>query len=90
MDRGRKTEERDTAAGRWIPWIVLALLLGLCLLEGLQATAGLDRPPDPDSLRDVGFIQGFLDGNWLGDPVNGEWRWYPPLFPALGALAAWL
>lgn len=91
MDRGRKTERPDTPAGRWVTWVVLALLLGLCLLEGLQSVAGLDRPPDMDSLRDAGFIQGFLDGNWFGDPVYaGEWRWYPPLIPALGALAAWI
>jgi hypothetical protein len=46
----------------------------------------LVRPPDIDSLRDVGFIQGFLDGNWFGDPAYaGEWRYYPPLVHALAA-----
>ena len=91
MGYRRKMEARDSAAAGWVTWVVLALLLGLCLLEGLQSIAGLDRPPDMDSLRDVGFVQGFLDGNWLGDPVYaGEFRWYPPLFPALGALAVWL
>jgi hypothetical protein len=64
----------------------LALLLGLCAIEGFQATIGLRRPPDIDSLRDVGFIQSFLDGNWFGDPAYaGEWRWYPPLMHAVGA-----
>ena len=53
--------------------------------------AGLAVPPDEDIVRDLGFIQGILDGNWLGDPIHaGAWRWYPPLFHALGAAAAWL
>jgi len=29
MDRGRRTEQRGLAAGRWVTWVVLALLLGL-------------------------------------------------------------
>ncbi|HTZ79242.1 MAG TPA: hypothetical protein VMC10_15100 [Stellaceae bacterium] len=91
MERARTAGERDPAGGGWVTWVVVAVLLALCLLEGLQSIAGLDRPPDMDSLRDVGFIQGFLDGNWLGDPMYaGEYRWYPPLFPALGALAVWI
>lgn len=80
-----------SAANRWFPWCVVLLLLILCAWEGLAATAGLEAPPDLDSWRDVGFIQGFLDGNWFGDPVYaGEWRYYPPLMHALGAVGVWL
>jgi hypothetical protein len=64
-------------------------LLILCAFHGLHLVAGLVRPPDIDNLRDVGFIQGLLDGNWFGDPAyTGEWRYYPPLVHALGALLA--
>ena len=78
-------------AYRWGPWAILLLLLIRCAVEGLQATAGLEAAPDNDSWRDVGFIQGFLDGNWFGDPAYaGEWRWYPPLMHGLGALGVWL
>jgi hypothetical protein len=73
----------------WSPWLILGFLLILCAVRGLHAVAGLVRPPDIDSLRDVGFIQGFLDDNWFGDPAYiGEWRYYPPLVHALGALLA--
>ena len=78
-------------AYRWVPWSILLLLLIRCAVEGLQATAGLEAAPDIDSWRDVGFIQGFLDGNWFGDPAYaGEWRWYPPLLHGLAALGVWL
>jgi len=81
----------SAVADRWLPWGVLLLLLILCAVEGLRATAGLKAPPDVDSWRDVGFIQGFLDGNWFGDPFYaGEWRWYPPLIHGLGAAGVWL
>jgi hypothetical protein len=67
----------------------LLCLLLLCLLHGMRATAGLEMPPDLDALRDIGFAQGMLDGNWLGDPSSAEGlRYYPPLVPALGALLA--
>jgi hypothetical protein len=73
----------------WPPRFILGLLLSLCVIHGLHLVAGVVRPPDVDSLRDVGFIQGFLDSNWFGDPAyTGEWRYYPPLVPALGALLA--
>jgi hypothetical protein len=58
----------------WPPRLILGFLLILCAVRGLYLAAGLVRPPDIDSLRDVGFIQGFLDGNWFGDPAYaGEW-----------------
>lgn len=42
-----------------------------------------------DTFRDAGFVQGFLDGNWFGDPgIGGAWRYYPPLIHALFAGAA--
>jgi len=73
----------------WPPRFILGLLLILCAYRGLRLVGGLVRPPDIDSLRDVGFIQAFLDGNWFGDPAySGEWRYYPPLVHALGALLA--
>jgi hypothetical protein len=78
-------------ADPWVPWGILLLLLILCTVEGLRATAGLNAAPDVDSWRDVGLIQSFLDGNWFGDPAYaGEWRWYPPLMHGLGAAGAWL
>jgi hypothetical protein len=85
-----------SARSRWspdriAPWVALAFVLGLCAAHGLVVTAGLARPPNVDNLRDVGAIQGILDGNWFGDPVNaGAWRWYPPLIHAVAATAAWL
>ncbi len=67
--------------------LLLGALLVLCLARGLTATNGLVVPPDLDALRDIGFTQGFLDGNWFGDPsYAGTVRYYPPLLPALMAL----
>src|ERR1700712_2711236 len=66
--------------------VVRALLL-VCCVKGIWATVGVEVPPDPDTVRDLGFIQGFLDGNWLGDPaIAGAWRWYPPLLHGVAAL----
>jgi hypothetical protein len=78
-----------TKVSSWPPRFILGFLLILCAFRGLHLVAGLVRPPDIDSLRDVGFIQSFLDGNWFGDPsYTGEWRYYSPLVHALGALFA--
>jgi len=78
-----------TKVSGWAPWLILGLLLILCAFRGIHSVMGLVRPPDIDSLRDAGFVQGFLDGNWFGDPAYaGEWRYYPPLVHALGALLA--
>ena len=72
-----------------VPLFILGSLLILCAFRGLHLVAGLVRPPDIDSLRDVGFIQGLLDGNWFADPAyTGEWRYYPPLVHAFGAWLA--
>ena len=69
-----------------VPEAVVALLLATCLWHGLSTTAGLAYPPDEDMLRDMGAAQALLDGNLFGDPTySGEWRWYPPLVPALMA-----
>jgi hypothetical protein len=79
----------DVTAGQWLPWAVVALLIVICATHGFAVVHGLAQPGDLDSLRDVGSIQGLLDGNWFGDPVYAqEWRWYPPLLPALGAIGA--
>ena len=76
---------------RWISWLVLAILALVCILRGQTGIAAMSHPPDQDILRDVGFMQAILDGNWWGDPVYpGETRWYPPLIPAIGAALAWL
>lgn len=70
-------------------WAVALLLL--CAAHGLQTVSGLTYPPDADSLRDIGFTQGILDGDLFGDPAYaGETRWYPPLLPALAAGASQL
>ncbi len=63
----------------------------MCLVHGLFVTRGLGAPPDLDALRDIGFAQGILDGNWWGDPAYlGATRYYPPLVPTLMAGLAWL
>ena len=73
------------------PWLVLAALLLLCLARGVWFTHGLTVPTDADTVRDIGFIRGILDGNAWGDPdIGGAWRWYPPLFHALAAGVSWL
>jgi len=67
---------------------LLLALFALCLARGLWYVHGLSVPPDDDMIRDLGFIQGLLDGNAFGDPTNaGAWRWYPPLAHALAAAA---
>jgi len=69
-----------------LPWV--AILLLLCLAHGLSTVSGITYPPDVDSLRDIGFAQGILNGDFFGDPAYaGEIRWYPPLVPALAAAA---
>jgi hypothetical protein len=69
------------------PGMTVAALLLVCCIKGLWMTGGLEVPTDPDTVRDLGFIQGFLDGNWFTDPAtDGAWRWYPPLWHALAAL----
>ena len=73
----------------WISYAVLLLLLLVCAASGMHAASGLALPPDLDALRDIGFAQGILDHNWFGDQEYGDAaRYYPPLIPALGALAA--
>jgi hypothetical protein len=70
---------------RWTAHTAYFLLL-LCLLRGLWLTRGLESPAIIDTFRDAGFVQGFVDGNWLGDPsIAGAWRYYPPLIHALFA-----
>jgi hypothetical protein len=60
--------------------VMVALLLALCVTRGYWLLKDLPFAPYQDSMRDVGLIQGILDGNFLGDPTNaGAWRWYPPL-----------
>ncbi len=74
---------------KW-PWAVLLVLLAACLGHGLWVVRGLGPYTAVyDAYRDVGFVQGFLDGNLLGDPsTEGAQRYYPPLLHALAALVA--
>lgn len=66
---------------------LVPLLLALCLARGLWFAGGLPVPTDADTVRDIGFIQGVVDGNWFGDPaIAGAWRWYPPLIHWLAGL----
>src|SRR6266403_3907292 len=68
-------------------WV--AALLLMCVAHGLWTVSGLSYPLDVDSLRDIGFAQGILNGDLFGDPVYaGEVRWYPPLVPSLAAAAS--
>ncbi len=72
------------------PRTVLVLLLAACALKGALFVRGLPVPTDLDTVRDIGFIQGAVDGTWFGDPaVDGAWRWYPPLIHWLAGAAAW-
>jgi hypothetical protein len=71
-------------------WAIVGLLLGLCVAKGLWFVHGVTIPPDEDTIRDIGFIQATLDGNFLGDPTNaGALRWYPPLVHVLAAAFVW-
>ena len=77
---------------RWqadLPWVAVAAFLLLCVLHGISAQRGVGVPADLDSLRDLGFIQALLDGNYWGDPsYAGEWRYYPPLVHIIVAAIA--
>ena len=81
-----------TFSTRWqvgLPWVAVAALLSLCVLHGISSQRGVRVPADTDSLRDLGFIQGLLDGNYWGDPsYAGEWRYYPPLVHIIVAAIA--
>jgi hypothetical protein len=74
------------------PWAVLLLLLAACLAHGLWVVRGLGPyTAIHDTYRDVGFIQGFLDGDLAGDPsTEGAKRYYPPLLHALAACIAFI
>jgi hypothetical protein len=75
---------------RW-PWVVLAVALLLCAVHGALTTRGISMPPEQDPLRDIGFAQALLDGNWFGDPsYPGSVRYYPPLLTVLAAVGALL
>lgn len=85
--RSRARSAAPYLLARWAPWSLLSVLIALCAVHGARMTAGLVLPPDVDSFRDIGYAQGLLDGNLLGDPTHvGEWRFYPPLLAALRAL----
>ena len=67
-------------------YLSFVFLLCLCGARGYWLVSRLPFPPYSDSLRDIGFMQGILDGNLVGDPTNaGAWRWYPPLIHFIGA-----
>ncbi|HYI83107.1 MAG TPA: hypothetical protein VEX11_07855 [Acetobacteraceae bacterium] len=69
--------------------MALAVTLLLCAAHGVMTTRGVSAPPDQDALRDIGFAQALLDGNWFGDPsYPGALRYYPPLLSVLAAVAA--
>src|SRR3954469_15184925 len=62
------------------PWSILVGLLLLCAAKGCWFVSGLTVPPDPDIVRDLGFVRGAMHGYLFGDPSSeGAWRWYPPL-----------
>jgi hypothetical protein len=72
-----------------LPWVAIGALLSLCLLHGIGVQHDVRVAPDLDSLRDLGFIQALLDGNYWGDPsYAGEWRYYPPLVQVIVAVIA--
>jgi hypothetical protein len=75
--------------GTILLWVAVGALCSLCIVHGLSVQRDVPVPPDLDSLRDLGFIQALLDGNYWGDPsYAGEWRYYPPLVHAIIAVAA--
>jgi len=66
-------------------------MCALALSRGVLATRGLSWPCDVDLYRDIGFARSMLDGFPFADPLyRGESLWYPPLVPALIALATWV
>jgi hypothetical protein len=82
---------RNGRSERYIPAVVLVLLLIICSIRGYATVAGLERPADWDSFRDIGYVQALLDGNWLGDPLyGGEVRFYSPLMHVITAAAVWV
>jgi hypothetical protein len=67
-------------------YLAVFLLFCFCSARGYWLLNGLLFLPYQDSIRDVGFISGILDGNLFGDPTNfGALRWYPPLLHFMGA-----
>ena len=79
----RRIAPQVTLSRSW-PFLALAGLLALCLLQGLRITQGVNVPADLDALRDIGFAQGLLDGNWFGDPAYADGvRYYPSEFDKL-------
>lgn len=80
---------RDRVSRIFFPYryyLALAALFAFCGIHGYELIRGLPYPPYQDSLRDLGFVQGILDGNFFKDPVNaGAWRWYPPLIHFIAA-----
>ena len=72
------------------PWVVLLVLLAGCLVHGLWIVRELGLyTAIIDTYRDAGFVQGFLDGNLMGDPsIDGAKRYYPPMLHALAAVVA--
>jgi hypothetical protein len=69
--------------------MTVGLLLIACRVKWLWATIGVVVPAEPDTVRDMESIQGFLDGNWLGNPPTaGAWRWCLPAVIGIAALVA--
>lgn len=68
-------------------WATLSIALAVGV--GVVSNASLDVPPEIDHYRDMGSAQALLDGRFGEDTAfRGETAWYPPLLPALMALAA--
>ena len=74
-----------------VPAAIVLCVLIVCAAKGAWFTAGVMLPPDADTVRDLGFIQGVRDGDWFADPITaGAWGWYPPLLHGLAALLSCL
>jgi hypothetical protein len=74
---------------RRVAWLLVALLCGAALAQGLLTVSGLEWPGEPDLFRDIAQAQTFADGGWQADPFyRGETLWYNPLVPGMVAAAA--
>jgi hypothetical protein len=61
------------------------------LIHGVQTTAELDWPYDPDHFRDIAQAQTIRDGSWRQDPFyRGESVWYNPMLAATVAAISYL
>src|SRR5579871_472739 len=66
-----------------------AIMLSMAFYQCYQTTHDLQWASDPDFDRDIGFVQGTLNGHYGADPnYKGEYLWYNPLLFSVEAMIA--